>query len=122
MSEISSASREQATGIEEINTALTQMDDVTRQNASLVEESAAAAASLQAQADTLVDLVAFFHLDEPAIFRTRRASRTSRARRSRAPSHLVYWPPAPDPFLPRHRPPRVSDLRHTGGGVRLTSA
>jgi methyl-accepting chemotaxis protein len=65
MSEISAASREQTTGIVEINAAVTQMDDVTRQNASLVEESAAAAASLQEQADTLVDLVAFFHLETP---------------------------------------------------------
>ncbi len=63
MGEISAASREQTTGIEEINAAVTQMDDVTRQNASLVEESAAAAASLQEQADTLVELVAFFRLD-----------------------------------------------------------
>ncbi|MGE4451185.1 MAG: hypothetical protein AB7E22_07280, partial [Castellaniella sp.] len=58
------ASREQTTGIEEINSAVTQMDDVTRQNASLVEESAAAASSLQAQADTLARLVATFTLNQ----------------------------------------------------------
>ncbi|MFC4297880.1 MAG: methyl-accepting chemotaxis protein [Castellaniella sp.] len=71
MGEISAASREQTTGIEEINAAVTQMDDATRQNASLVEESAAAATSLQEQADTLVDLVAFFHLNpqDPADIR-----------------------------------------------------
>ncbi|HET8702809.1 MAG TPA: methyl-accepting chemotaxis protein, partial [Castellaniella sp.] len=57
-------SREQTTGIEEINSAVTQMDDVTRQNASLVEESAAAAASLQEQADTLARLVATFRLKD----------------------------------------------------------
>ncbi|WP_322995903.1 methyl-accepting chemotaxis protein [Castellaniella sp.] len=62
MSEISAASREQTTGIEEINTAITQMDDVTRQNASLVDESAAAA-SLEEQAATLAELVATFNLD-----------------------------------------------------------
>ncbi|NYT66261.1 MCP four helix bundle domain-containing protein [Alcaligenaceae bacterium] len=62
MGEISAANREQTTGIEEINTAVTQMDDVTRQNASLVEQSAAAARSLQEQADTLVRLVATFNL------------------------------------------------------------
>ncbi len=62
MGEISAASREQTTGIEEINSAITQMDDVTRQNASLVEESAAAAASLQEQADTLARLVGTFTL------------------------------------------------------------
>ncbi len=63
MGEISAASREQTTGIEEINAAVTQMDDVTRQNASLVEESVAAAASLKDQADTLARLVATFRLD-----------------------------------------------------------
>lgn len=62
VSEISAASREQTTGIEEVNAAITQMDDVTRQNASLVEESAAAAASLQEQADTLAQLVSTFKL------------------------------------------------------------
>jgi len=62
ISEISAASREQTTGIEEINTAVSQMDDVTRQNASLVEESAAAAASLREQADTLAQLVSTFRL------------------------------------------------------------
>ncbi|CDM25887.1 Methyl-accepting chemotaxis protein I (serine chemoreceptor protein) [Castellaniella defragrans 65Phen] len=64
MGEISAASREQTTGIEEINAAVTQMDDVTRQNASLVEESAAAASSLQEQADTLARLVATFTLSQ----------------------------------------------------------
>ncbi|WP_368647635.1 methyl-accepting chemotaxis protein [Castellaniella ginsengisoli] len=62
MGEISAASREQTTGIEEINSAVTQMDDVTRQNASLVEESAAAAGSLREQADTLARLVGTFTL------------------------------------------------------------
>ncbi len=66
ISEISAASREQTTGIEEINTAVSQMDDVTRQNASLVEESAAAAASLREQADTLAQLVSTFRLDVAA--------------------------------------------------------
>jgi len=60
--EISAASREQTAGIEQINVAITQMDDVTRQNASLVEESATAAASLKEQADGLSKLVATFRL------------------------------------------------------------
>ena len=66
MGEISAANREQTTGIEEINSAITQMDDVTRQNASLVEESAAAATSLQEQADTLARLVGTFKLGDQA--------------------------------------------------------
>ncbi|MGX5660203.1 methyl-accepting chemotaxis protein [Castellaniella ginsengisoli] len=92
MGEISAASREQTTGIEEINSAVTQMDDVTRQNASLVEESAAAAASLQEQADTLVDLVAFFHLDETDHPDTRRQAvtpRTPHAQAARPPRLLA---------------------------------
>lgn len=67
MNEINSANREQATGLEEINTAITQMDDVTHQNASLVEESAAAALSLQEQSHTLTHLVAAFRLPEPTM-------------------------------------------------------
>lgn len=63
MGEISAASSEQTSGIEQINIAVTQMDDVTRQNASLVDESAAAAASLKDQADTLASLVATFKLN-----------------------------------------------------------
>ncbi|MBV6272094.1 bacteriohemerythrin [Alcaligenaceae bacterium CGII-47] len=62
MGEISAASREQTTGIEEISRAINQMDEVTRQNAGLVEESAAAAASLQDQADAMSRLAAAFHL------------------------------------------------------------
>lgn len=63
MNEISSASQEQTTAIEQINVAVAQMDDVTRQNASLVDESASAAASLEDQADTLARLVSTFKLN-----------------------------------------------------------
>lgn len=67
MNEISIASKEQTTGIEQINLAINQMDDVTRQNASLVEQSAAAAASLQEQATTLSELVAIFQLRDSIV-------------------------------------------------------
>jgi len=63
MGEISSASQEQTSGIEQINMAVTQMDQVTQQNASLVEEAAAAAESLQDQAAKLAQLVSVFKLD-----------------------------------------------------------
>jgi methyl-accepting chemotaxis protein len=64
MGEIAAASQEQTTGIEQINQAITQMDQVTQQNAALVEEAAAAAASLQDQAGNLSKLVGVFRLDE----------------------------------------------------------
>ncbi len=62
MGEISAASHEQTQGIEQINQAITQMDQVTQQNAALVEEAAAAASSLQAQAGQLVQAVGVFRV------------------------------------------------------------
>jgi methyl-accepting chemotaxis protein len=62
MGEITSASSEQSTGIDQVNTAITQMDQVTQQNAALVEEAAAAAASMQEQAARLAEVVASFKL------------------------------------------------------------
>jgi len=58
------ASAEQASGIEHINQAIMQMDDVTQQNAALVEEAAAASQSLEDQTATLVDVVSIFKLNE----------------------------------------------------------
>ncbi|WP_432240216.1 methyl-accepting chemotaxis protein [Herbaspirillum robiniae] len=60
--EITAASHEQSTGIEEINRAITQMDEVTQQNAALVEEAAAAAQSLQDQAGRLQQVVSVFKI------------------------------------------------------------
>ncbi len=64
MAEISAASLEQSSGIEQVNTAITQMDDVTQQNAALVEQAAAAAESLEEQALQLVQVVTRFKLEE----------------------------------------------------------
>jgi methyl-accepting chemotaxis protein len=63
MGEITAASHEQTQGIEQINQAITQMDQVTQQNAALVEEAAAAAASLQEQAGGLAKIVGMFKLE-----------------------------------------------------------
>ncbi|MDU2879143.1 MAG: aerotaxis transducer Aer2, partial [Enterobacter sp.] len=65
MSEIAAASAEQSTGIEEVNSAVSQMDDMTQQNAALVEEAAAAAEAMQEQAGLLNQSVAVFRLDTP---------------------------------------------------------
>ena len=62
IAEIVSASHEQSTGIEQINEAVSAMDHVTQQNASLVEEAAAAAESLRDQADNLVRTVSVFQI------------------------------------------------------------
>jgi methyl-accepting chemotaxis protein len=60
--EISGATDEQTTGIGQISDAVAQLDEVTQQNAALVEESAAAAESLKVQAQRLVESVAVFRL------------------------------------------------------------
>ena len=60
--ELSAAAVEQSGGIQQINTAVAQMDEMTQQNAALVEESSAAASSLQAQANGLLDAVSVFQL------------------------------------------------------------
>lgn len=62
MADISSASREQSGGIEQVGRAVTQMDEMTQQNAALVEEAAAAAESLEEQARMLVHAVSVFKL------------------------------------------------------------
>jgi len=62
MAEISGASQEQSTGLAEVNQAVAQMDEMTQQNAALVEQAAAAAATMQDQAQTLTKGVSQFKL------------------------------------------------------------
>ena len=61
---LASASQEQSTGIDQINKALTQMDEVTQQNSALVEENAASAKTLEHQSESMNQKVAFFKLDD----------------------------------------------------------
>jgi len=63
MGEIQIASEEQGTGIVQVVESIMRMDHTTQQNAALVEEMAAAAESLNAQAQDLVQTVEFFRLD-----------------------------------------------------------
>lgn len=62
--EIAAASKEQSTGIEQVNRAVMQMDEMTQQNTALVEEAAAASAAMGAEAGQLKELVSFFTVDE----------------------------------------------------------
>ncbi|MES2104000.1 MAG: methyl-accepting chemotaxis protein [Pseudomonadota bacterium] len=66
MSEITAASQEQSSGIEQVNLAITQMDEMTQQNAALVEQAAAAAESMQEQAAALAQAVSVFKLNSAA--------------------------------------------------------
>ncbi|MEK7912428.1 methyl-accepting chemotaxis protein [Burkholderia contaminans] len=66
MGEIAAASNEQSRGIEQVNLAITQMDEVTQQNAALVEQAAAASKSLEEQGGRLAEAVSLFRLDTRA--------------------------------------------------------
>ena len=66
MQDITAASSEQSAGIEQVNIAIVQMDQVTQQNAALVEQAAAAAESMQDQATALSEIVSVFRLDGTA--------------------------------------------------------
>jgi len=66
--EIAAASQEQSSGIRQVNKAISQMDEMTQQNAALVEEAASASESMSKQADYLNQQVAFFHIDNQTVF------------------------------------------------------
>ncbi len=66
MRDIASAAREQTAGIEQVNTAVSQMDEMTQQNAALVEEATAASQSMVDQANDMGQLVSFFNVGQVA--------------------------------------------------------
>ncbi|GFO60665.1 methyl-accepting chemotaxis protein [Geomonas silvestris] len=88
MAEISAASVEQSSGIEQVNIAITQMDDVTQQNAALVEQAAAAAESLEDQARQMVAVVARFKLEEGGRSHAASAAAPRKVTRSGAAAQL----------------------------------
>jgi methyl-accepting chemotaxis protein len=77
MEAIATSSREQSTGLSEVNVAVNQMDQTTQQNAAMVEQSTAAAASLAQEAGKLRDLVANFRLDSAATTQASQLRRTA---------------------------------------------
>ncbi len=69
MAEIAAASVEQSAGIDQVNQAVTQMDEVTQQNAALVEQAAAAAKAMEEQSDGLANSISVFKLDAEVTLR-----------------------------------------------------
>ena len=78
--EIAAASREQSTGIEQVNVAVTQLDQVTQTNAAQTEELSATSVSLTEQAETLQRVVAQFNLTNDSHHAVSKPSRTSASR------------------------------------------
>jgi len=95
MGEITVASQEQRTGIEQIHQAVSQMDQVTQQNAAMVEEAAGAAQSLQDQAAGLAQLVSVFRIGAQAQHGSRSAGARQAEQRQvgqrQAGPRLVNW-------------------------------
>ncbi|QKQ26957.1 methyl-accepting chemotaxis protein [Candidatus Reidiella endopervernicosa] len=94
VSEIAAASSEQASGIDQINNAITQMDDVTQQNAALVEEAAAASKSMEDQASNLISQVSFFNVGGHAASRPKAQNRPTSRPAKRAPAPRSQTEPA----------------------------
>ena len=117
--EISAAASEQSDGIGQVNTSVVQLDQMTQQNAALVEESAAAAESLKDQANKLAQAVGTFKLDAsqaaavaPSVTRAtpHEAAAQQVIARARAESHKpaaakpAATPPKPTQAAPKSRP------------------
>ncbi|MBU0587418.1 MAG: cache domain-containing protein [Gammaproteobacteria bacterium] len=92
MGEISAASSDQSLGVSQVGEAIKQMDQVTQQNAALVEEMAAAASSLKAQAQELVSTVAVFKLSEADEHRARASTRPAAPAMSPKPAGKLAAP------------------------------
>jgi methyl-accepting chemotaxis protein len=86
VSEIAAASAEQATGLEQVNKALAQMDEVTQQNSALVEENAATAKTLEEQSQGMDERVSFFRLEAGAPSAAAAPQRHAMAAPQRAPA------------------------------------
>jgi methyl-accepting chemotaxis protein len=98
MSEITAASQEQSSGIEQVGYAISQMDEMTSQNAALVEEAAAAAQSMQDQAASLSQAVGVFKLkNNPANNPAKRQEISGGAQQHTAPKIKHSAPPSRKP-------------------------
>lgn len=105
MQEIAAAAQEQTSGIEQVNTAVAQMDEMTQQNAALVEEASAAGASLADQANAMNSVVEFFsvggHLESSYPSAKARTSRpfnavTTNSRKKAKPANSPRGAPSSD--------------------------
>jgi len=97
VAEITSASEEQSIGIAEINKAVTQMDEMTQQNAALVEEVAAASEAMGQQAEDLDQKIRFFKLGEQQTATARRSPTTRPLPTKRPPKNVVNIAAGPTP-------------------------
>jgi len=104
VAEIASASQEQSLGVQQVDDSVTQMETVTHKNAALVEESSASLASVDQQAEQLLDVIAFFKTSGRAPVRPAAKSEPQRQQK-RLLQEFASPSPAPEPQpAPRHKP------------------
>jgi methyl-accepting chemotaxis protein len=116
MAEISAASREQSNGIDQVNTAVSQMDKITQQNAALVEEAAAAAKSMEEQTEELSNIVAAFKIGSAAAAPLPTARPTPIARSAPAAAHPVKTTSQPVKPAAKKAPAQQKPVATAGGG------
>jgi len=103
VTEIAAASKEQATGLDEINLSVSQMDEMTQQNAALVEQTNAAASSMDTQATDLNELLAFFKTGEEQ-------EKTTAAKSEKEASHKASAPQKRKAAPVQHAPQPVPQV------------
>jgi methyl-accepting chemotaxis protein len=111
--DIAASAQEQSTGLGEVNTAVNQMDQVTQQNAAMVEQSTAASHSLSGEAEELTRLVGQFNLGSSGVVH----------QMSAAPGRAVLPSPVKKSRIPVHAPvQRVAALSRRSGGPQAALA
>jgi methyl-accepting chemotaxis protein len=117
VTEIAASAQEQASGLAQVNTAVNQLDQVTQQNAAMVEQSTAASHSLAHEADELSRLIGQFKLGEAAFAPAAAYARNAPTQKpaplnSRIPVHAPVNKPAPSPrgAQPAHAKELVGNL------------
>jgi methyl-accepting chemotaxis protein len=97
--EISFASQQQASGLDQVNRAIMQMDEVTQQNAEMAQETSSVAGSMTSQARALTDLIAVFRVQEGAAARTRPVAPVRVERHQQQPPVAAKPAPAAVPVM-----------------------
>lgn len=114
--DIAVASREQSTSIDEVSKAISQMDDMTQQNAALVEQAAAASDSLRGQAKDLDVLMQFFTVDASArVVSAEQPSRKSPTDVERRSADRP-WTPVPQSKIAANEPPVLASNKAANSG------
>lgn len=117
VADIASASKEQTMGLEEINTAITLMDDTTQKNAALIEENASSARSLDEQARDLAQLMSFFKLKSSELGAQKSPQTATKPSSASTLSASAFPPKSADAIDLHHHNSKHQGNGHSNGHV-----